>query len=163
LKTVNNGGDFLFYPTFFTISGGIEMKNQTNAKTPEQYIYSFYMENKHKANEKITVLQEEAQDWFQKLDGNETITILGKAITLGGGKDSTWIKLSDAQLRMLFMTGDGKEKGGRSPNSEQLAAKERAANRFNDMKRRGLLDGNIHCFCVTLYGMEYYRSKTADK
>lgn len=22
---------------------------------------------------------------------------------------------------------------------------------------------NIHCFCVTLYGMEYYRSKTADK
>lgn len=65
------------------------MKNQTNAKTPEQYIYSFYMENKHKANEKITVLQEEAQDWFQKLDGNETITILGKAITLGGGKDST--------------------------------------------------------------------------
>ena len=94
---------------------------------------------------------------------NETITILGKAITLGGGKDSTWIKLSDAQLRMLFMTGDGKEKGGRSPNSEQLAAKERAANRFNDMKRRGLLDGNIHCFCVTLYGMEYYRSKTADK
>lgn len=28
------------------------MKNQTSAKTPEQYIYSFYMENKHKANEK---------------------------------------------------------------------------------------------------------------
>lgn len=139
------------------------MKNQTNAKTSEQYIYSFYMENKHKANEKITVSQEEAQDWFQKLDGNETITILGKAITLGGGKDSTWIKLSNAQLRMLFMTGDGKEKSGRSPNSTQTTAIERAANRFNDMKRRGLLDGNIHCFCVTLYGMEYYRSKTADK
>jgi hypothetical protein len=153
----------LFYPTFFTIFGGIEMKNQTNAKTPEQYIYSFYVENKHKANEKITVSQEEAQDWFQKLDGNETITILGKAIVLADGKDSTWIKLNDAQLRMLFMTGDGKEKGGRSPNSEQSAAIERAANRFNDMKRRGLLDGNIHCFCVTLYGMEYYRSKTADK
>lgn len=122
------------------------MKNQTNAKTSEQYIYSFYMENKHKANEKITVSQEEAQDWFQKLDGNETITILGKAITLGSGKDSTWIKLSNAQLRMLFMTGDGKEKSGRSPNSTQSTAIERAANRFNDMKRRGLLDGNIHCF-----------------
>jgi hypothetical protein len=153
----------LFYPTFFTISGGIEMKNQANAKTPEQYIYSFYVENKHKANEKITVSQEEAQDWFQKLDGKETMTILGKAIVLADGKDSTWIKLSDAQLKMLFMTGDGKERGGRSPNSEQSAAKDRAANRFNDMKRRGLLDGNIDCFCVTLYGMEYYRSKTADK
>lgn len=139
------------------------MKNQTNAKTPEQYIYSFYVENKHKANEKITVSQKEAQDWFQKLDGNETITILGKAITLGGGKDSTWIKLDDAQLRMLFMTGDGKEKGEQSPNSTQLEAMKRAANRFNDMKRRDLFDGNIHCFCVTLYGMEYYRSKTADK
>jgi hypothetical protein len=73
------------------------------------------------------------------------------------------IKLSNAQLRMLFMTGDGKEKSGRSPNSTQSTAIERAANRFNDMKKRGLLDGNIHCFCVTLYGMEYYRSKTADK
>lgn len=139
------------------------MKKQTTTKTPEQYIYSFYVENKHKANEKITVSQEEAQDWFQKLNGKETMTILGKAIVLSDGKDSTWIKLDDAQLRMLFMTGDGKEKGGRSPNSTQLEAMKRAANRFNDMKRRGLLDGNIHCFCVTLYGMEYYRSKTADK
>lgn len=139
------------------------MKSQTNAKTSEQYIYSFYVENKHKTNEKITVSQEEAQDWFQKLDGKETMTILGKAIVLADGKDSTWIKLSNAQLRMLFMTGDGKEKSGRSPNSTQSVAIERAANRFNDMERRGLLDGNIHCFCVTLYGMEYYRSKTADK
>lgn len=139
------------------------MKNQTNAKTPEQYIYSFYMENKHKANEKITVLQEEAQDWFQKLDGNETMTILGKAITLGGGKDSTWIKLNDAQLRMLFLTGDGKEKGGRSPNGMQLAAIKRATNRFNDMKRRGLLDGNEHNFYVTLYGKEYYKDATVNK
>lgn len=139
------------------------MKNQTSAKTPEQYIYSFYVENKHKANEKITVSQEEAQNWLQKQDGNETITILGKTIAFGGEKDSTWIKLNNAQLRMLFMTGDGKEKSGRSSNSTQSEAMDRATNRFNDMKRRGLLDGNIHCFCVTLYGMEYYRSKTADK
>lgn len=101
--------------------------------------------------------------WCSFRISKRELTINRKAITLGGGKDSTWIKLSDAQLRMLFMTGDGKEKGGRSPNNEQSAAIERAANRFNDMERRGLLDGNIHCFCVTLYGMEYYRSKTADK
>ena len=61
-----------------------------------------------------------------------------------------WIKLNDAQLRMLFLTGDGKEQGGRSPNGMQLAAIKRATNRFNDMKRRGLLDGNEHNFYVTL-------------
>lgn len=139
------------------------MKNQTTTKTPEQYIYSFYVENKHKANEKITVSQEEAQNWFQKLNGNETITILEKAIALGGGKDSTWIELNDAQLRMLFMTGDGKEKGGRLPNRTQVEAIKRATNRFNDMKRRGLLDGNEHSFYVTLYGKEYYKDATANK
>lgn len=132
-------------------------------KRPNSTFIRFMWKTNIRQTKKITVSQEEAQDWFQKLDGNETITILGKAITLGGGKDSTWIELDDAQLRMLFMTGDGKEKGGRSPNSTQLEAMKRAANRFTDMKRRGLLDGNIHCFCVTLYGMEYYRSKTADK
>ena len=75
----------------------------------------------------------------------------------------SWIKLNDAQLRMLFLTGDGKEKGGRSPNGMQLAAIKRATNRFNDMKRRGLLDGNEHNFYVTLYGKEYYKDATVNK
>lgn len=64
---------------------------------------------------------------------------------------------------MLFLTGDGKEKGGRSPNGMQLAAIKRATNRFNDMKKRGLLDGNEHNFYVTLYGKEYYKDETVNK
>lgn len=130
-------------------------------ETAAQHIYTYYNTSR-KGNieryEKVKVSVEEATKWLQSHDGEETLLILKKILEIAEGKDSYEIKLqNNGELRMLFMTGDGIYYKNGKDSPEQIQATQRAECRFEDLKRRGYLEGTCKNLYVTLSGKEYYK------
>ena len=130
-------------------------------ETAAQHIYTYHNTSR-KGNieryEKVKVSVEEATKWLQSHDGEETLLILKKILEIAEGKDSYEIKLqNNGELRMLFMTGDGVYYKNGKDSPEQIKATQRAECRFEDLKRRGYLEGTCKNLYVTLSGKEYYK------
>lgn len=131
-----------------------------------QHIYTYYnTDGKHSIayNEKVKVSAEKAVKWLAAQNGKETLLILKKMLDLSNGQDSCDIKLhGNGELRMLFMTGDGIDYKSGNMSDEQAQATKRAYKRFEDLKRRGYLDGNGSVLYITLKGKEYFYQSTKN-
>lgn len=114
-------------------------------------------------SEKVKVSAEEATKWLDAQYGKEALLILKKILEISDGKDSCDIKLhGNGELRMLFMTGDGIDYKSGNMSDEQAQATKRAYKRFEDLKRRGYLDGNGSVLYITLKGKEYFYQSTKN-
>lgn len=126
-------------------------------------IYDYYIRTQKRKNEyesKIAVSEEIRSNWFNSINGKETDVILAKILEKSNGIDGTTIQLEDSgEKRILFMTGDEYDK--KCSKYSQSYANKRATQRFENMKSRGFLEGDIDRFYITLQGKEYVLEKSA--
>lgn len=133
-----------------------------NVANKQIYIYFASSQKMKTEYDKIgkSIAEEQVNAWHNNIKGKETTTILAKVLILSNGNDGTIIKLQDnGEKCLLFMTGDAFD----DDNARHLQsnANKRATQRFENMKARGFLEGDIDHFYITLQGKEYVLEKNA--
>ena len=169
LLSIKTGNEFtlivkrLFSHIKYKIRLDEDVTQEKYKKESDDDIYDYYIRTQKRKNEyesKITVSEETRSNWFNNINGKETDVILAKILEKSNGIDGTAIQLEDnGEKRMLFMTGDEYDKEC-SKNSQSYANK-RATQRFENMKLRGFLEGDIDRFYITLQGKEYVLEKNS--
>ena len=141
----------------------IDVTKKDYEKKSNINIYGYYARLRKRKNEyeNETIVPEELiTQWLCTIRGKETEVILAKILEKSDNTDGTIIQLEDnGEKRTLFMTGDESDKN--ESKHLQSYANKRAVQRFENMKARGFLEGDIDRFYITLQGKEYVLEKSA--
>lgn len=141
----------------------IDVTKQDYEKKSNINIYGYYARLRKRKNEyenETIVPEKTIEQWICKIKGKETEVILAKILEKSDNTDGTIIQLEDnGEKRTLFMTGDESDKN--ESKHSQANANKRALQRFENMKARGFLEGDIDHFYITLQGKEYVLEKNS--
>lgn len=140
-----------------------DVKQEWYDEKSKATIYGYYARRQRRKNEyddKTDIPKEQINQWFDTIKGKETSTILAKILEKSNNTDGIIIQLKDnGEKRTLFITGYEYDRN--CSRYLQAHANKRALQRFENMKSRGFLDGNIDRFYITLQGKEYVLEKNA--
>ena len=91
--------------------------------------------------------------WYPTSPKQEEILILSKMCNLTKGRDGVQVRISEANLPSLFMTGGYTKTTDGMYVYEQDVVMQRTRSRFHDFAGRGLLEGVIGAPAITFSGL----------